>query len=208
MLRDAGASGDQADLPNQTPMDDDDAYDDPFADFEDVDTYPPDSFAAYHRSYVESPTPPMGVTPPQRLSDADALAALATEADDGRDLAPAWRVQDERRPVVSASRWLAQESPEDVWRTGTMRAITGKRQAARPPQKKRTLPQPRRFRKPAPIRSGFLLIVTVALGVLALIGSIDLSWQAYHYIHTLQQPTTNPTHPKTPHPAPTTTPSS
>lgn len=136
--------------------------------------------------------------------DADALAALATEDDDGRAFTPE-RIAQERNPVVSSSRWLPPESPEDEWRTNTMRAITGKRKALRP-RRKRALPTPRRFRKPAPIRSGFLLILTAILVVLGLVGSVELGREAYQYVHTIQHPTVAPHHQPTAKPRPTQAP--
>ncbi|GEM_PF-5548901 len=220
MARNTGASGNQQNQPNYPFYDDQDA--DPFASLDDpFDSDGPDGPDAPNLSvtqrgyddsaYAEEPTPPGGVPlarsvqPLAPMSDADALATLATEDDDERALTPERFDREERRPVVSSSRWLPPESPEDEWRTNTMRAITGKQQALRP-RRKRTLPAPRRFRRPSPIRSGFLLVITIVLVILGIIGSVDLGRQVYQYVHTLQHPTVVPHHQKTPKPIPTQAP--
>lgn len=135
-------------IPGDDPFDD--LLNDPYA------TYPADEH-----------------TPPD---DHSALEAIARDGAGSASRLPA-SAREPMAPEISSSRWLPADEAENAWRTGTMRAITGKHRAVRP--RTRPLPSPKRFRRAAPVRSGFLLVLTIALVIAGTIGAVDLGQQAY-----------------------------
>jgi len=115
---------------------------------------------------------------PEPQDDRAALEAIAQDGDGSASRLPA-TIDEARAPAISSSRWLPADEAEQAWRTGTMKAITHKRRAARPPT--RPLKPPRRFRRMSPVQSGVLLVVTIALAIAAAVGAVDLGREGYRY---------------------------
>ena len=82
----------------------------------------------------------------------------------------------DERPTVEHGAWLKQD---DYWKRTTYVAATGRQTASAPAS--RPMPRPSRFRKPAPVRSSFLLLLTLALIVLIPLGV--LAAQRYGEAH-------------------------
>lgn len=145
-------------------------------------------------------------------ADAQTAAHLPTSASeiaaDGRDQPPReWASKQASKqagdsPTVGRQDWLKQD---DYWQRTTYTAITGRHSG--PPRRTRALPRPRRFRKPAPIRSALALVLTLALIVLIPIGVVlaQREAQAHIKLPTTIPGLTEPTPTHTPHPTTTAT---
>lgn len=113
-------------------------------------------------------------------------------------------------PTVAHQSWLKQD---DYWQRTTYTAITGRHtRSARPT---RPLPRPRRFRRPAPMRSAVVLALTLALIVLIPLGVVIAQREAQAHIQLpsqlpnvpgLTEPTHTPRPTVTPTVKPTATP--
>lgn len=133
----------------------------------------------------------------QELPAEDAPQSAARAASASTHSAPRALPEEEERPTVEHGAWLKQD---DYWKRTTYIAVTGRQTAAAPAS--RPLPRPKRFRKPAPVRSSLVLLLMLALIVLIPIGVFAAQRYAETHI-TLPSNIPGIAQPKTATPSPT-----
>lgn len=142
------------------------------------------------RPDAETPEPHSTV---QRTAPATFATRATSALTDTDEIVDEVLDDDDDRPTVEHQAWIKQD---DYWQRTTYIAITGRQTASAPHT--RPLPRPRRFRRPAPLRSAMILLLTLALIVLIPIGVVLAKQEAESHIKLptsipgLTQPT--PTH--------------
>lgn len=102
----------------------------------------------------------------EHLSHAQRFAAQTGAADAPVIADEVSANEEDERPTVAHAAWLR---GDDYWKRTTYIAVTGRHTAVTPTS--RPLPRPRRFRRPAPVRSVMVLALTIILIALIPIGA-------------------------------------
>lgn len=97
--------------------------------------------------------------------------------DDDAVIADEVLAEEDERPTVELKAWIRRD---DYWQRTTYIALTGRQTSAAPLT--RPLPRPQRFRRSSPMRSGLILLLTLALIVLIPVGVLVAKQEAEAHI--------------------------